>query len=371
MTEGRSSRWPRRQLLRGAVGLGVAAASRASRADEAEAPPAGLVQIAEGAPLAFLPAGRTVVRVTVPRATFTTIGLLGPQRTLLGLSMFGGELARLARSRGPIDEDGLLPRFIAFGPRPAEESFDLCVDVVDPVEIRMAVASEADEVAPTQRGLARGTEKPRPLVSMPIPSGDADGYALGIAARYLFLRVDVARLLLAAFAKTKKKMGGDPIQLSDASQWNGKRPRSDIDVVRHISHEGGCDVDLGLPANDTFPSSVRDHCRGVRLDGEHFGCSPGTAKGVDFSRLAYFLGLLADEGVLVKVFIDDAYRREVVRAAHELADKGMLGAAATTMLGEDGVLVASPWHTDHFHVRFWGEKGRAPFEDVDAPAARG
>ena len=362
----------RRRLFLGVVGLGLAAGTRVALGDVAlgdvaddDAP--GVIHLDRESPERFLPAGRSRVAVKVPAGAFTTVGILGPQRALLGMSAFGDELARLAETRGPTDEDGLLPRFLGFAPQPETQTLELLVDVVDPVVVRMACAFESDEKAPTQRGLKDGTEVARPLVAMPLPKQDADGYALGIAARYVFLRVDVVRLLLAAFAKTKKKMGGDPIQMSDASQWNGKRPRSDIAVVRHISHEGGCDVDLGLPANDTYPSSLRDHCRGVRLDSEHFGCSPGTAKGVDFTRLAFFLGQLADEGVLVKVFMDDAYRREVIRAARELGDKGMLGASAGVALGEDGVLIASPWHTDHLHVRFWGEKGRAPF--VDSPEA--
>ncbi len=353
----------RRSVLRGAVGLGLLALGPRARADSTTPDASGgaISRVDAASPRSFLPAGRSVVHVTIPAGTFATLGILGPKGALLGLDAPGPGLAALVRRHGPTEEDGLLPRFVGFAPRDEAAELELVVDVADPVSVELACAPGEDAPAPTTKGLSLGTESPRPLVCFPMPTSVADGWALGVAARYAFLRVDVVRSLMRAFQKTRKKLGGDPIQISDASQWNGKRPKSDLDVIRHISHAGGCDVDLGLPANDTFPSSVRDHCRGVRLEPDRFGCSPGTAKGVDFERLAYLLGLLYEEGAIIKVYVDDAYRREVVRAARELTDKGVMKPAAVAGLGEDGVMVSSPWHTDHVHVRFGGEKGLAPF----------
>ena len=99
------------------------------------------------------------------------------------------------------------------------------------------------------------------------------------------------------------------------------------------------------------------------LEPDRYGCSPGTAKGVDFERLAFLLGSLVDEAPssVVKVFLDDVYRREVVRVVPRLFERRLLKESARTALGEEGILVASPWHTDHVHVRFAGEKGRALF----------
>jgi len=37
-----------------------------------------------------------------------------------------------------------------------------------------------------------------------------------------------------------------------------------------------------------------------------------------------------------------------------------LGKEAAAARSEDGIIVASPWHTDHFHVRF-REEGRVGF----------
>jgi hypothetical protein len=86
-------------------------------------------------------------------------------------------------------------------------------------------------------------------------------------------------------------------------------------------------------------------------------------KGVDFERVTHFLGVLIDAspGEVVKVFMDDAYRQEVIRVAPDLKRYGFFGSEALAALSDEGVIVASPWHTDHFHVRFRGEHGRSPF----------
>ncbi|NUP11879.1 MAG: hypothetical protein HOW73_38015 [Polyangiaceae bacterium] len=317
-------------------------------------------KVTKAAPRAQLPSGRSRIEVLVPPNVFATIALVGPAHALLGLEINGGPLASRLRRRRPLDEDGLLPRTLSVMSGEASEVIELIVDLTDAATIQLVTASLADDREPTFKGLKNGTEQPRPLVGMPVPIDDRAGYMLGSAGRYVFARIDVVRSLMTSFEKSRKKFNGDAICISDASQWDGKRPKADLGQVRHISHEGGCDVDIALPANDTFPSSVREHCRGVRLETDRFGCAPGTAKGVDFDRLAFFLGTLADEspGRIVKVFLDDAFRREVIRVAPTLHERGWIKEAGLVALGEDGVLVASPWHTDHFHVRFSGEKAR-------------
>jgi hypothetical protein len=208
---------------------------------------------------------------------------------------------------------------------------------------------------------------------MPAPRSRADGYMLQVPARYLFARIDVAIALRAAFAKTAARYRRDPIAISEITQWDGRRPRTDLDNPRHISHVGGGDCDLAFPAIDGIPSTQRDHCKGVLIDKDHWGCSPGTVTGIDFDRVAHFLGVLIDSapGQIVKVFMDDAYRQEVVRVAPELKRAGFIKEDALAALSDEGVIRASPWHTDHFHVRFKGEHGRAPFEPPpSAEAAR-
>lgn len=304
-----------------------------------------------------LPAGRSTVEVTLPARSFVTLALLGPPHSLLGLSVVGtGPSARALRSRVPLEEDGLLPR--AMNTLTADaETLTLIVDVVDPVRFTVAATAEDDDAPPRD---ARGARR---LVGLPTPRSTREGYMLIPAGRYVFARIDVVKSLRLAFDAARKRFDLEPIGVSEASQWDGRRPKSDRGEVRHISHDGGCDVDLALPALDTFPSTVRDHCRRVWLDPTHSGCAAGTAKGVDFERLTYLLGTLCDEapGRVVKVFMDDVYRREVIRIAPTQFDKKWIKDDARNALSEEGVLVASPWHTDHVHVRFAGEKARALF----------
>lgn len=347
----------RRRVLAGLGGLGALALPLAARGSND--PP----RVTPERPTLSLGSGRSVVEIVIPARAFVSLALVGPREALLGLSLLGGAAAAV-RARAPLDEDGMLPRVASFRSGDDTTVLTAVVDVVDPVEIALAWATDADDREPTPKGLRDGVEAARPLVGFPAPPTDRLGYGLAVPGRYLFARIDVVRSFIAAFEKTKKRFKSDPIYVGDASQWDGRRPKSDLGQPRHISHDGGCDVDIGIPAIDTFPSTLRDHCRGVRLEPERYGCSPGTAKGVDFDRLAFLLGALVDEapGRVVKVFLDDVYRREVIRAVPKLFEKRFLKEAALTALGEDGLLVASPWHTDHVHVRFGGEKGRVLFD---------
>jgi hypothetical protein len=356
MSERRAGRASKRRFLAGLGGLAAGWIAPGARAEEAGAAAASSRRVP-------LLAGRSAVEIALPSASFVSIGVLGPREALLGAAFSGGELGRSIRALSPIDEDGLLPRVVSLRTDAEPAALAAIVDVVDPVELVVAAVSEAEDTEPEPKALRDGRAAPRPLVGFPVPRSAKDGYALAVPARYLFARIDVVKTLLGAFARTQKRFKSDPIFVGDASQWDGRRPKEDLGVPRHISHDGGRDVDLGIPANDTFPSTLRDHCRGVRLETDRYGCAPGTGKGVDVERLAFLLGTLVDEGPaeLTKVYIDDVYRREVVRVAPKLFEKKLIKEAALTSLGEDGLMVASPWHTDHIHVRFGGEKGRTPF----------
>lgn len=350
----------RRRVLAGLGGLGALALPLPTLTSALASGPARLTI---DKPSLSLGSGRSLIEIEAPANAFVSIAVTGPREALLGLSLLG-EAAAPIRERGPLEEDGLLPRVVSFRSQDDVSVITAVIDVVDPVEVTLAWATDAEDREPTPKGLKAGVETARPLVGFPAPATVRQGYGLAVPGRYLFARIDVVRSLVAAFEKTRKRFKSDPIYVGDASQWDGRRPKSDLSQPRHISHDGGCDVDIGIPALDTFPSTLRDHCRGVRLEPERYGCSPGTAKGVDFERLAFLLGTLVDEapGRVVKVFLDDVYRREVVRATPKLFEKRFIKEAALTALGEDGLLVASPWHTDHVHVRFGGEKARALFD---------
>jgi hypothetical protein len=337
----------------------LGASASALAADVARAD--GLPELRDAEPLA-LPTGRSLVDVVAPAASFVSIAIRGPKHALLGARALGdGRLARSLDRGTTLDEDGLLPRVFSGVTFDDEERVTLLVDVTDPVTVTLVSAPAADDAPPRLRGPKEEPPPGRPLVGMPPPRSARAGYVVLGPARYAFARIDVVKSLMLAFEKTRKRFGNDPIAISDMSQWNGRRPKQDLGEVRHISHDGGCDVDLALPASDFLLSDVRDHCKRVFLDPTHAGCAPGTAKGVRFDVLAHLLGALVDEadGRVVKIFVDDVYRREIIREAALLHDKEWIADGARGALSEEGVLVASPWHTDHVHVRFAGERARA------------
>jgi hypothetical protein len=308
--------------------------------------------------------GRSVLALDLSADVFHAVALFGPAASLRGVTVVGDAPGpRAVRSSSPIDEDGLLPRVLAFGPSAASTRVELVVDVVDPVTVEVASVDPREIAAPAPRALERGDARPRPLVAIPPPASIDDGYVLQTPGRYAFLRIDVALVLRESLRLTRKRFRGDPIALSDASQWNGQRPATDRGAPRHISHAGGRDVDIGLPASDGTQSLKQDRCRGVRLAEDRYGCAPATVRGLDTPRLAYLLGAMCDlaPGEVVKIFLDEVYRREVIAVAPSLVDKRWLKAEAAAALSEDGILVASPWHTDHVHVRFRGEDARPIF----------
>lgn len=355
-----ASRLSRRALLRAGAASSIALSAGTSDAVIGE--PGSRPATAGDA--VSLGAGRSVVSVAIPARSFASIGIFGPAASLRGVSILGTSSgARAARSAVPIEEDGLLPRVISFAPDATSFRVDLVIDVEDPVVVDVAVADPTETQAPSPKAIGRGEARARPLVGLPPPVTIDDGYVLGTPARYVFMRVDVASALIEALRRTRTRFRGDPIAISDASQWDARRPKTDRNAPRHISHVGGRDIDIALPSSNGTQSLVQDRCRGVLLTQDRYGCAPGTVRGLDAPRLAFLLGTMCDlaPGEVIKVFMDDVYRREVVAAGPALVERKWLKDEAATALSEDGIIVASPWHTDHFHVRFRGEEGRSGF----------
>lgn len=316
-------------------------------------------------------AGRSLVDVYVPASSFVSIGVFGAQQALLGFDVLevaraedaaplDGALTAL-RARRPLDEDGLLPRIVSFRSPPEPSVVRVLVDAIEGVELRRAATPLASVVAIPKKG------KPPPLVQVPVigfpaPVTRDDGFFLQAAARYQFARTDVIAALLEAFRKTRVRFRRDPIAIADISQWDGVRPATDLGRPRHISHEGGRDVDVALAASDEEPSTVRAHCTGVLVEASVQGCGPGTARGFDAQRMAYFLGILFETMPPVeKIFVDDVYLRELRRAAEVLHERRVLKDAGLQGLLDDAIVRVSPWHTDHLHVRFAGPPGQAVF----------
>ncbi|MEZ4307095.1 MAG: penicillin-insensitive murein endopeptidase [Polyangiaceae bacterium] len=334
-------------------------------------PSARAARIDEDEKVAALPAGRSVVDVYVPGASFVSLGVFGAQASLLGFDVVeatsaeGGALVDDVlgplRARRPLDEDSLLPRVVSFRSPAGALHLRVLVDASGPVELRRVAAPLVEPVVLPKKG------KPPPMflspvIGFPAPGSRDDGYFLQSSARYQFARTDVIAVLLAAFEKTRSRYRRDPIAIADISQWNGIRPATDLGAPRHISHEGGRDVDIALAASDGEASTVRAHCTGVLVEESVQACGPGTVRGFDAARMAYFLGLLFETSPPVeKIFVDDVYLRELRRAAETLHERRLLKDPGFEGLYDDAIVRPSPWHTDHLHVRFAGPAGKPAF----------
>ena len=317
--------------------------------------------------------GRWAIRVPLPRNQTVTLGVSGPARALRQFELLGrGALRHVATVRG----DGQLPAFVSFSTDSEPEPLLVVIDADAPVTLHRIAVSPLDAVAARRRGQAT-TRVALPLVGMRPPSSAKAGYVFATAPRYAFLRADAAEALRGALRQVKRRIGREPIALGDASQWNGDRPATDQHLARHISHQGGRDVDVGLPGLDG-DSSLRHRCTLTLAPPDRATCAEGSVSGFDGERLAYLLALLIEGPTSGNRFIADPKKREgalapvelvfadaeliaAVRAAlPELRKKKWIHDEAVTTLGEDTFLRASPWHTDHVHVRFAGEPATVP-----------
>ena len=330
-----------------------------------EAPPGSRLGLELDQSRQRVAAGRWALVVKVPGESYVTVGLRGRQDALRRFEIVPPRNLRRLRPE-VYEEDGRLPVFVSFETPVGEHEVVVVVDVDAPAEIFRTSAPHA----------SAKSESP-PLVGLPFPIESRAGYFLQYPHRYQFVRADVALALRQAYHQTRVRFGSGAFGIGDASQWNGIKPASDIGHPRHISHQGGRDIDIALPGEKGLWTIDR-RCEGVLVDRQVLKCSPGTVRNFDAKRLAYFLALLIDgptpggryvanpkhrTGPVVEVeaiFTDQAYIEEVRRALDELRDRRWIHDEAYGALGEEGLLRPSSWHTDHVHVRFVGARGQVP-----------
>ncbi|MBW2452949.1 MAG: hypothetical protein JRI68_00465 [Deltaproteobacteria bacterium] len=321
--------------------------------------------------------GRWAVKVTVPAARYVTIGVAGPAKALVAFDVIGDGALRRLRT-GAVKDDGLLPAFLSFETPAEEQILTVVVDVEAPVTLLRVAADPTDIGERSRRALRLGKAQPRLLVGLPAPIERRAGYLFQMPQRYAFLRADVAAALRAALRQTKIRFKGNGIAIGDATQWNGDKPASDRGKPRHIHHDQGRDIDLGLPSSDDSPSLLQRRCEGVLVEKDELKCGPGTVQNLGARRLAYFLGLLIDgptpggrhvpdadrrSGPLAEVesiLTDQAYVDEIRKALPALRRKRWIHDEAFGALGEEGLLRPSSWHTDHVHITFKGESALVP-----------
>lgn len=325
-----------------------------------------------------LPAGRWVVSVTAPKESYVTLGVAGPTDALKAFEVFSRDVHRLRT--GTTDDDGRLPAFVSFETTRKEKTVLVIVDVEQPVRV-LRSGPLAYEPPKKEKGtnpyIKAHIPEGLPLVGLPFPIERRAGYVLSHPHRYQFARADVVAALRAAFKQTRIRFKRSAIAVGDISQWNGIRPATDLGKARHISHQGGRDVDIGLPMRKGA-STIENRCDGVLVESDVLKCAPGTVKGVDGMRLAYFLGLLIDGptpggrhvtkperrpgpiAIVDTIFTDQAYIDEVRKALPELRKKRWIHDEAYSALMEEGLLRPSPWHVDHVHIRFKGPEAVVP-----------
>ena len=304
--------------------------------------------------------GLWAVVVKVPGESYVTLGLRGPRDALRRFELVPPRNLRRLRSE-VYEEDGRLPVFVSFETPAGEHELTLVVDVDAPTELFRASA-------PAEAAL----EASAPLVGLPFPIESYAGYFMQYPHRYQFVRADVALALRQAFRQTRHRFGAGAFGIGDASQWNGIKPASDIGHPRHISHQGGRDIDIALPGEKGL-WKIERRCDGVLVDKQVLRCAPGTVRNFDARRLAFFLGQLIDNPTKLRrdprtkerphaaivdvIFTDEAYIEAMRRELDDLRNRGWIRDEAHGALGEEGLLRPSPWHTDHVHVRFLGAQG--------------
>jgi hypothetical protein len=298
----------------------------------------------------LLPAGYSRLLIEVRPGLLASIAIFGPREALSHFEIEG------AVAHDPLGEDGMLPRVASFLVPEGTTQITLSIELREEALLARVL------VAPS-RTLPGADDEP-PLIGMPSPARRDDGYLLERPGRYQFARPDVASALVDAFRDTRRRFRRDPISIADISQWDGRRPALDVGKPRHTSHEGGRDVDIGLPST-LEPSTLRDHCdKVVSADFSKGWCRAGTAHDLDALRLAFLLGRLVNTRTVDKIFIDQEFIAPLAEAARRLHNpKSFPSWVVDRLQPEARVVRHVGWHTDHVHVRFLGVKGKAPFEE--------
>lgn len=289
-----------------------------------------------------LPAGYSRVAVEVHPGELVSVVLLGPPEALAHFAVDN------VVAHDPLDEDGWLPRAASFIPPPGTTEVSLSLEVHAPARLVRVASPRSDELPSAAL----------PLIGLPAPGERGDGYLLERPNRYQFARPDVVTALLGAFRDVRTRFRRDPIGVIDLSQWNGLRPATDRDLPRHVSHEGGRDVDIALPSTEE-PSTRRDHCdKLISRDLTTGLCRQGTARNVDYLRLAFLLGRLVKTQHVDKIFLDTEFIAPTAEAARRLVHPpGYPSWVADRLQPAAGVVRHVSWHTDHVHVRFLGPQG--------------
>jgi hypothetical protein len=297
-------------------------------------------------------AGWHSLNIKVAPKQLISLLIIGPKEALSHVRLHGVAVP------DALEEDGVLPKVLSFIPPKGVMQVQLALEskqALEIIQLQTPITTELPEDATP------------PLIGMPTPRDSKDGYVLEHPNRYQFARPDVIAMLRKGLRAMRHKFARDSLGIGDLSQWDGRRPRLDLGKARHVSHEGGRDVDIALPSTFGFSSLIEDRCKRLHSAGrKQAWCEPGSVKSFDGARLAYLLATLIKTQKIDKIFLDHEYIGIVHRHAKRLARLQLIPSWVVEKLHpKNGVIHHLPWHTDHVHVRFLVKEGVNPINAVN------
>jgi murein endopeptidase len=252
----------------------------------------------------------------------------------------------------PLDEEGMplvqTPRLDAlyitltrrFTPRWVRKRFKLSLErlmALNPAHDVGALAEGARllvwERAPGLISRSVGSpNRGRLIDGEPLPPGDK--YAIIYPHRTFGTYYTISEIVRVMSAYAVEFPEADPIMIGDVSLRGGGR------MAPHLSHTSGRDVDMTYPRLTPAPTLTRFH--------------PIARRELDVPRTLWILRAFIASGRVERVFIDRPIQRMLYEeAVRQGAPPEWLDAVFQYPgRGERALIIASPGHDDHFHIRF-------------------
>jgi murein endopeptidase len=166
----------------------------------------------------------------------------------------------------------------------------------------------------------------------PLPPGDK--YAILYPHRTFGTYYTISELVRVMDAWAMRFPEVDPVMIGDISMRGGRH------LAPHLSHTSGRDVDITYPRLDSPPSLTRFH--------------PIPRRALNLEATVWMLRAFIVSGQVERVFIDRPIQRMLrEEAARQGAPEEWLDAVFQYPGRSDrALIVASPGHDDHFHIRF-------------------
>jgi hypothetical protein len=195
------------------------------------------------------------------------------------------------------------------------------------------------------------------IMQFPAAVEKYQGYLVSHEQHYSNLRREVAYLVQWATAEvTAEFPGTNPLGLLDMGQADGDTPGRMDDSLRHPegTHVNGNDLDIAYYQTGT-DNLGREVC-----ENDGYNCT-GPATLLDAERTAYFIALLTRSPNLRVIGVDTEVAEDVLDAADDLYDSGMLTSTDLSRIGSYMAYDTEGWpfHHHHMHVSWNWEEGHS------------